>query len=526
MLTAEFDGLLGVRYSNTWKNNLLQLNWEMDFLAPFEPPRQTGQHYIGLGKSLEAVSRFAANTKEPALLCLRGELLNRIASFQESGTGYIGLFPRGKRITELWDLHEQAYLVLGLLADWRLFQDPMTAAILHHLGGYLKDALQSPAFDQIDFRSDDTAVHKALGLIALDLALIELYRFSKDAVYLNLAKEKLRLNVWDLEIVKGRFPPLHGHAYAYMARCLALMELNQEAAANPSLPKPVQRVLDHLFRDRSLLVSGTMGVEECWCGDHTCTGDVGETCATTYLMRLMDALYRFDGNTVWFDVLERSLFNAFLAAQSPDARRIRYYTAHQGERVYFDRDTYCCPGNFRRMMATLPQLLYHAHAYQLDIRIPVPGRIQIPLAGAEALELMIEGNYPYETQGRIRVISAPSYPYCIRLRLPGWSGRPKAESTCCQATKGKSNWATFQSVWQAGDSIQYDFPAEAQWIAGEGRQTGKVAYLEGCLVYGSEMDSPTASNGLKPFHEPSIRSIYRNAQNDPAANCDPIYTIQ
>lgn len=511
MIKIELQGLLGERYRKTWQNNVLQLPWEDEFLAPFAAPHDTGKSYIGMGKSLEAVSRFAAQTEDPALLKLRNELILRMASVQEPETGYIGLFPAAKRVKELWDLHEQAYLVLGLIADWHLFKDPQTFEIVTHLGKYLKGALQSEAFEGIEFESGGTAVHRALGLIALDLALIELSRLTGDANYLELARVTLGLDDWDLEIVEGRFPPLHGHAYAYLARCLALMELAKESSSEPSFSKPVERVLKHLFTERALLVTGTCGIKECWCSDHTCTGDVGETCATTYLMRLMAHLHDNDGNPFWLDLFERSLFNAFLAAQSPDARKIRYYTAHEGERVYFDRDTYCCPGNFRRMMAALPDFLFHADESGLDIRIPTPARIQVPFSHGEPLVLSINGNYPKELHGEVRIEAAPKRPVRIRLRIPGWAQNPIVSSDTSAELAESGKTATFETIWQPGDTIRFDFADEGRWVGGIKSQAGKTAFVKGCLVYGTESELPNQNSPLKPFYDPDVRSIYRPA---------------
>ena len=47
------------------KGNLLQLDMEKDFLAPFRQRKTPNARYIGLGKTLDAGVHFAALTPNP-----------------------------------------------------------------------------------------------------------------------------------------------------------------------------------------------------------------------------------------------------------------------------------------------------------------------------------------------------------------------------------------------------------------------------------------------------------------------------
>jgi hypothetical protein len=53
---------------------------------------------------------------------------------------------------------------------------------------------------------------------------------------------------------------------------------------------------------------------------------LGETCATAYQFRVYDCHVRLEGDSRYGDLMERIIYNALFAAQSPDGRRIRYYT--------------------------------------------------------------------------------------------------------------------------------------------------------------------------------------------------------
>jgi hypothetical protein len=41
--------------------------------------------------------------------------------------------------------------------------------------------------------------------------------------------------------------------------------------------------------------------------------------------------------------------------------RVRYYSAGQGPRQWYEVDTYCCPGNYCRIIGELPDLIARPH---------------------------------------------------------------------------------------------------------------------------------------------------------------------
>ena len=57
------SGWIGERHKLTWQGNLLALDWDKDFLSPFEAKDRVAGLYVGLGKTIEALSRFAAQTR-------------------------------------------------------------------------------------------------------------------------------------------------------------------------------------------------------------------------------------------------------------------------------------------------------------------------------------------------------------------------------------------------------------------------------------------------------------------------------
>ena len=165
-----------------------------------------------------------------------------------------------------------------------------------------------------------------------------------------------KLPEWDARIVTGRHGQIEGHAYAHMCRCIAQLRLDR-LQPDQRLLKPAHDVIDFLTGHDGLVITGTCGDHECWHDTQEGTINLGETCATAYLIRMLDELLRMEGKPLYGDLMERAIYNALFAAQSPDGRQIRYYSPFDGPREYFKGDTYCCPCNYRRIVAELPGMI-------------------------------------------------------------------------------------------------------------------------------------------------------------------------
>ena len=134
--------------------------------------------------------------------------------------------------------------------------------------------------------------------------------------------ELRRLPEWKPRIVRGRYEQIEGHAYAYCCRCVAQLCLHR-LQPDQRLLRPAHDVIDFLLRQNGLVITGTAGDHECWHDTQEGTVNLGETCTTAYLIRMWDELLRMEGESIYGDLMERAIYNALFAAQSPDGRGIR-----------------------------------------------------------------------------------------------------------------------------------------------------------------------------------------------------------
>ena len=88
--SVEVGGEMGRRIDVTVENNLLVIDLEKDFLAPFLK-REKSDGYIGLGKTIDAMARFCAYTQDARLIARKKAVVDALLASQEPD-GYLGMF--------------------------------------------------------------------------------------------------------------------------------------------------------------------------------------------------------------------------------------------------------------------------------------------------------------------------------------------------------------------------------------------------------------------------------------------------
>ena len=251
------DGEIGRRIEVTVDNNLLALDADNDFLEPFRQRTAKGG-YVGLGKLIDALVRFAAHTGDPRVLERKKHVVDTIIGLQEPD-GYIGMFAPEARLWKLWDIHEMAYLVYALTMDHRFFGEEASLNAARKAADYIVDGWSA----QPDSEPGGGEITVYMAVTGLEPALIALYQECGDDKYIDACTGLRKLPEWDAPIVLGRWGQIQGHAYAYMCRCIGQMRLNR-IQPDPRLMEPTQRALDFMLRGDGLAVVGTCGQHECW----------------------------------------------------------------------------------------------------------------------------------------------------------------------------------------------------------------------------------------------------------------------
>jgi DUF1680 family protein len=279
----------------------------------------------------------------------------------------------------------------------------------------------------------------------------------------------------------------------YLSHCLAQQALYR-LQPDEKLLIPTRRAVKFMTVEDGMTITGGVGHFECWTDDQDGKKDLGETCSTAYQIFVFESLMRLDGDSKWGDLIERNLYNAAFGAQSPDGRRIRYYTPFEGKRVYFDFDTYCCPGNFRRLIGLLPQMVYYQAGKGLAVNLYSTSQATVEGIGGTTVTIRQETDYP--GTGLVTLVIEPketaSFP--LLLRIPRWCSQASLSINgypVANATKS-GEFLKIDRIWKSGDQVTLDMPMPWRFVAGRKAQAGRAAVMRGPLVYTLNPDKESA----------------------------------
>jgi DUF1680 family protein len=487
---TRLGGEIGRRIGVTVDNNLLAINIERDFVQPFIERKHKGG-FIGLGMLIDSLVHMAAHTGDARVLDLKKRTVAAAIATQEPD-GYLGIMVPASRIWRLWDTHEMAYLIHALTSDFNLFEEKPSLAAATKIANLIMERLRAHP----DRDLGDQTVSNDTALTGLDLALLRLSVASGDPKYRAFVVEHRRLPEWNLPLVRGRWGKVDGHAYAFVDHALAqtqLRRLEPDRAGDDRLLAQLGTAVEFLTRQNGLVITGACGDHECWHDTQQGTLNLGETCATAYLLRVMDDCLRRDGDGRSGDIMERAIFNALFAAQSPDGRRIRYYTPFDGPRAYFSTDTYCCPCNYRRIVAELPSLVYYQGEGGLAVNLYTPSQAEVRLDSpsgdtARATVVTIRQETDYPRSGRVVIAIDPARPaeFPLRLRIPRWcQGATVAvnDERAAAAEPAADRFFAITRTWQAGDRVTLEMPMPWRLVKGRVAQAGRVAVARGPQVF-------------------------------------------
>ncbi len=471
-------GEIGRRIEVTIHNNLLVLDADGDFLEPFRRRSRKGG-YIGLGKLIDAAVRLAAYSREPEVVAQKNHLVDTIIRLQEPD-GYLGMLAPESRMKALWDIHEMSYIIYGLLTDYQYFDRTQSLVAARKGADYILQHWSEVPDDW----GRRTGVATWVAVTSLERTMLALARLSGDPRYREFCLNKRALADWDPEIIIGRRPLIEGHIYAYLCRGLAQLELYR-TRPDEKLLGATDRAIRFMARGNGLAITGGCGQWETWTDDQDGRGQLGETCATAYQVRVYDNLLRLRGQAIYGDLMERTIYNALFAAQSPDGRRIRYYCPLEGRREYHPTDTYCCPCNYRRIVAELPAMVYYRAGSGVVVNLYTASEAEMKLAGGGALKLRQETDYPSSGRVVIRVECEAPARFALLLRIPAWCNgavaRVNEQPVEQPAVPGR--FLTIEREWHSGDRLGLEMPMPWRLVRGRRRQAGRAAVMRGPVVF-------------------------------------------
>jgi DUF1680 family protein len=323
----------------------------------------------------------------------------------------------------------------------------------------------------------------------VEMALVELYRHTGDRRYLELAqgfvdrrgRGTLQPAGLGSSYFQDRVPvrgqdEVEGHAVRALYLAAGVTDLYLETG-EPALLAAMERQ----WRDmagRKAYITGGLGahhMDEAFGDAYELPPDrcYGETCAAIASIMWSWRMLLATGEARYADLLERTLYNGFIAGLALDGAGYSYVNPlhvrddhrdpiERGARRQPWYECACCPPNVMRLLASLPHYLatgddtggLQIHQY-MDASLPgVRMRTDYPWAGTVELELTESGERT------------------IALRIPPW-GQARVDGQAVAP-----GYVELRRNWHAGDRVSLELDMTPRLV----RPHPKIDAVRGCAA--------------------------------------------
>jgi DUF1680 family protein len=208
-----------------------------------------------------------------------------------------------------------------------------------------------------------------------------------------------------------------------------------------------------------------------------------ETCVTTTWMRFCEKLLDMTGDTKWADQLERTFYNAYLAAMKSDGAEFAGYTPLSGNRWHGQHHCYmhtdCCTANGPRGYLCFLNNLFRTRGNEVEFNFYASALAKGKLADGREVSFDMYSLYPRSNRARIVSHTENVGKVALKLRIPAWSVKTVVKvNDEVQPDVVPGKYFTISREWKLGDIIQveFDMPVVAN------RQYGHVAFTRGPVL--------------------------------------------
>ncbi|MDD4515576.1 beta-L-arabinofuranosidase domain-containing protein [Massilibacteroides sp.] len=353
-----------------------------------------------------------------------------------------------------------------------------------------------------------------------EMALAKLYLVTKDKKYLNLAKfflDKRGYTERRDEYSQAHKPLLEqdeavGHAvraaymYSGMADVAAL-------TGDTGYVRAIDAIWDNVVT-KKLYITGGIGATnqgEAFGKNYELPNMSAycETCAAIGNVYWNYRLFLLHGESKYYDVLERTLYNGLISGVSLDGGGFFYPNPLESIGQHQRQPWFgcaCCPSNICRFIPSVPGYIYAVHDKDVYVNLYMSNTSEIDVKG-KALKLIQTTEYPWNGNVKIDIASRGSQEFTLKLRVPGWvkgdvvpsdlyryadqkklSYSVKVNGTPVDGAIDKG-YFIIDRKWKKGDRVEIHFDMEPRVVKAHPNveaDRGKVSVERGPIVYCAE----------------------------------------
>ncbi len=411
------------------------------------------------GKWLDAASLVAAGSKDEALLGYVAEFAAALVACQESD-GYLGIEIPAKRGIG-WDVWNNWNAMLGLITHYENFKFEASLKAAVKCGKWVINRFGMISDTNHHFFSN---AHDLVcnGPIVQEFA--RLYRITQERIFLDFATSVVHHYLpMDKVQNEGKAPMVHVyHLAEFLAGAVDLAVLDYSADELHGIESAWQDLVErHLYPTGSLgfreqlreIAPNDIPVENGQPDKHH-----QETCATTAWLLLNSRLFQATGKVRYVHIMEQTIYNALLAAQSSDGNQWMYYTPLRYEKRWFSGPTSCCYWSGPRGIARIPEWIYALDGDGILVNLYESSTGIFHINGNV---ISIEQSSAYPDRGQVILRLAPESPISFPLRLrdpvPGEKMQITLNGKNITTDLDLHGYLSIHRKWYMGDQVRLKF---------------------------------------------------------------------
>ena len=235
-----------------------------------------------------------------------------------------------------------------------------------------------------------------------------------------------------------------------------------------------------------------------------------ETCAAIGNVYVNYRLFLLHGESKYYDVLERTLYNGLISGVSLEGNGFFYPNPlesmgqHQRQAWF---GCACCPSNICRFIPSLPGYIYAVKGKDVYVNLFLSNSATLDVAGRK-LSLTQKTDYPWNGETVLKIDKNSVGEFNLKVRIPGWLRNSVVPSNLYQYTDGKrlgfsfiingvtvpllvskDGYVNIERKWKKGDEVVICFDMEPRVVRANNKveaDRGKVSIERGPLVYCAE----------------------------------------
>ena len=234
-----------------------------------------------------------------------------------------------------------------------------------------------------------------------------------------------------------------------------------------------------------------------------------ETCAAIGNVYVNYRLFLLHGDSKYYDVLERTLYNGLISGVSLEGNGFFYPNPLESMGQHQRQPWFgcaCCPSNICRFIPSLPGYIYAVKDKNVYVNLFLSNKSNLTVAGKK-VALSQTTEYPWNGDITVNVDQNAAGQFAMKIRIPGWVRNQVVPSNLYQYTDGKrlgytvtvngsvvgaisaDGYYTIDRRWKKGDKVQIHFDMEARTVRANNKveaDRGMVSIERGPIVYCAE----------------------------------------